>query len=67
MVLEVLESGAICRSCVSVVLQRLKTDVLVVGVTLSVDGESAGAGTVMVLERLSFYDNWCCNVVMVLK
>ena len=49
MVLEVLESGVVSGLVVVLVLKRLKTDVLVVGVMLSVDGESAGAGTVMVL------------------
>ena len=47
MVLEVLESGVVLG--VSVVLKRLETDVLEVVVALSVDGESVGAGTVMVL------------------
>ena len=64
MVLEMLDSGAICCVCVPVVLERLKTDVPVVGVMLSIDGESAGAGTVMVLERLKFCCNCCCVVVV---
>ena len=38
MVLEYMAAGAICSSCVSVVLKRLKIGVLVVGAMLSVDG-----------------------------
>ena len=47
MVLEILESGAICCMGVSVVLKRLEADVLEEEVMLS--GKSAGAGIVMVL------------------
>ena len=47
MVLEILESDAICSVGVLVVLKRLETDVLEVEVLVS--GESAGAGIVMVL------------------
>ena len=47
MVLECTAAGAICSMGMSVVLERLKTDVLVLEVLLS--GESAGAEIVMVL------------------
>ena len=42
MVLEILESGAICCMGVSVVLKRLEVEVML-------SGKSAGAGIVMVL------------------
>ena len=49
MVLEILESDAICSVGVLVVLKRLETAVLEVVVALSVDGGSVGAEIVMVL------------------